>query len=726
VIFGAVLAPAAVAAPLLPAGAVPAAGGQAGLDVLTNLALILCVAAVTTVLFQKIRQPVVLGYLLAGLIVGPHLSVPLFADAALAHRLSELGVVLLMFSLGLEFSLRKLARVAPISGITGLVECSLMICLGYVAGRALGWSEQESLFTGALVAISSTTIVVKAFAEQGVRGPRAELVLGILVAEDVLAILFIAILAALASRTGFTAAGLAWTIARLAGFLLSLLGFGMLLVPRLVRLIVRLDRSETTIVASVGLCFASAFFGYSVALGAFLGGALVAESGEAKRIERAIEPVRDVFAAIFFVSVGMLIDPAILAEHWPAVLVLTVVVVLGKATGVTIGAFVSGNGVRASVQAGMSLGQIGEFSFIIAGLGVALGATGGFLYPVAIAVSAFTTLLTPWLIRASGPFASWVDRRLPPALQTYAALYGSWVEQIRRSPRQRAGGSPLRRRAGLLFLDIVIIAAIVVTASRSAGWLVEFGVRYAKLTRPVARVLVVLGGLAAAAPFLIGAVRMARALGQALALEALPAGRGLDLAAAPRRALLVTLQIALLFVAGLPLVAITQPFLGSFPGFAVWIVGVLLLIVPFWRSATNLQGHVRAGAQVILEAINAQSRAGDRDERTGEAVRLMPGLGDASTLALEPGHAAVGRTLKEIGLRGLTGATVLAIDRASGDRVLPTGDEPLAAGDTLVLTGTGEAVAAAKRQLVQGAAAEDGSRAVAEEPDGSPPPRQES
>jgi len=381
---------------------------------LKALTIVLGVAAVTTVVFQRLRQPVVLGYIIAGLIVGPHVPIPLVADSAVVRTLSELGVILLMFSLGLEFSIRKLAQVGPTAGLTAVLQSSIMVWLGYVVGQLFGWTTLESLFTGAVIAISSTTIIAKAFDEQGVTGRLREIVVGILVVEDLIAILLMAILTAIASGSGLSAGPLAATIGRLAAFLVGLVAVGMVLVPRAVRAVNRLKRRETTLVASIGLCFGVALlaqaFGYSVALGAFIAGSLVAESGEEQQVVRLVEPVRDVFAAVFFVSVGMQIDPALVARHWPAVAVLTAVVVLGKVLGVSLGAFLTGAGMRTSVQAGMSLAQIGEFSFIIAALGLSLQATREFLYPVAVAVSALTTLFTPWWIRASERVAAYVGR----------------------------------------------------------------------------------------------------------------------------------------------------------------------------------------------------------------------------------------------------------------------------------------------------------------------------
>ena len=254
---------------------------------LTNLALVLCVAAATSLLFQRLRQPVVFGYLLAGMIIGPHIPVPLVADEGLVHTLAELGVILLMFSLGLEFSLRKLFRVAPTAGIIAVLQSSAMVCLGFGLGRIFGWTVLESVFAGAIIAISSTTIIVKAFAEQKVSGKVTDIVFGVLIIEDLIAILLLAILTAVASGGSLSAWELTRTGMRLAAFLVGLVAVGLLVVPRLIRMTVRLGSPETTLVAAIGISFATALlaitFGYSVALGAFIAGSLVAESGQGRR-----------------------------------------------------------------------------------------------------------------------------------------------------------------------------------------------------------------------------------------------------------------------------------------------------------------------------------------------------------------------------------------------------------------------------------------------------------
>ena len=682
-------------------------------EFLRNLALVLGVAAVTTVICRWLRQPVVFGYLVAGMIVGPHIPIPLAADEAMVQTLAELGVILLMFALGLEFSLRKLLQVGGAAGTVAILQCSVMIALGYLLGRAFGWTGLESVYAGAVIAISSTTIIVKAFAEQGIKGRFTATVFGILIIEDLIAILLLAVLTTVSAGGGVTLSDLAATAGRLALFLAGLIVGGLLVVPRLFRFIARIDRAETMVVAAIGLSFGAAWlaakFGYSVALGAFLAGAIVAESGEEKKVEELVQPVRDVFAAVFFVAVGMMIDPRLVAEHWVPVVALTVVVIVGKVAAVSIGAFLTGSGVRSAVQTGMSLAQIGEFSFIIASVGLAAGATRPFLYPVAVAVSAITTLTTPWLIRSAGPVASWVDRKLPAPLQTIAGLYASWVAGLRSA--KGANRPPERRIMGLIVLDAVVIAAIVIGVWLEIDRLANFAVRFTGVSDEFAWAIVVAGAALAAAPFLIGLIRQLRSLVQTVALRAMPGPDqgGLDRAVAPRRAMMVTWQLAIVTLVSVPLAALAEPVVplpisGAIVGTALLALGIL-----FWRSATNLQGHAQAGAEAVVAALARQMgapREAEPEPGSGTALRelyqVVPGLGEPIAVSVGPDDWAAGRSLGEVDLRDLTGATVLAIVRGDRHLVLPVGRERLEVGDTLALAGTGEAVENARALLANG------------------------
>jgi len=683
---------------------------------LQNLALVLCTAAITTVVFQRLRQPVVFGYLVAGMIVGPHTPVPLSADEGMVRTLSELGVILLMFSLGLEFRLRRVVQVVATSGIAALFETSMMLGLGYVVGRLFGWTTIESIFAGAIVAISSTTIIARAFAEQGIRGKLSEIVFGILIVEDLIAIFLVAVLTAVAAGGGITPQSLGITAVRLATFLIGLIVFGVVIVPRLIRTVIKLDRDETTLVTTIGICFAAAllavWLGYSAALGAFIAGSLVAESGESVRIEQFVHPVRDMFVAIFFVSVGMLIDPRVIVEHAGAVVALTALVIAGKVVAVSVGAFLTGNGLRASVQTGMSLAQIGEFSFIIAAVGLAAGATRGFLYPVAVAVSAITTLITPWLIRAAGPVAMWVDRKLPRPLQTTAALYGSWIENMRRAPAQ-AGRSRVRGIVRVLFIDGALLAIVILGAAAERHRFATVLGDWFGVSELAAVAVIIAAAMGLAIPLAIGIYRSARRLGFILAVRAIPSAgrRAVDFAAAPRRALVAILQLAMLLLVAVPLLAITQPFLPGYPGFAMLFVIGVLLGAALWRSALNLQGHAQAGAEMIVAALAPKVRRDETDDltRTMEHVAMMlPGLGDPEVVRIAVNSPAVNKSLAELNIRGLTGATVLCITRseatAAGENALevgvPSGRERLRVGDLLALAGSHESIAAARTLLV--------------------------
>ena len=673
---------------------------------LQNLAVVLCVAAVATVVFQRLHQPVVFGYLLAGMIIGPHIPIPLVADPQTVRALSELGVILLMFSLGLEFSIRKLVQVSQKAGAVALFECSIMISVGYLVGQMLGFTRMESIFAGAITGISSTTIIVKAFQEQKVKGRVTELVFGILIIEDLIAIFLLTILTTISRSGAVSPTEILLTAVRLAMFLTALIGFGILTVPRAIRAVQKLGQPETTLVASIGICFAAALlalsFGYSVALGAFIAGSLVAESGHEAEIERLVRPVRDMFAAIFFVSVGMMIDPTALTEHWGAVLALTLAVIVGKVLAVTVGAFLAGHGRRTAMKAGMSLAQIGEFSFIIASVGVASGVIRGWLYPVAIAVSAITTLTTPLLIRLSNRAAASIDHWLPEPIQTVASLYASWIERVRGAPRVPSERSGTNRIVRIILLDAALITAVVIGVAVEIDRLsVMVGNMIGMPPERVRFMVVLISGLINA-PLIYGLITSAKALGNHLARRAFAdAQKGkVDPADAPRRALVILVQLAVVLAVGIPVVAITQPFLPPHQGAFVLTLLTLVLLVALWRNASNLQGHARAGAQIIASALAHQiastDGASDETKLLEDVNAILPGLGEPVAIRVVPQSIAVGRSLAQLNLRGATGATVLAIRRGTQQIPTPLGREVIQADDVVAVAGSHDALAVAR------------------------------
>jgi CPA2 family monovalent cation:H+ antiporter-2 len=682
---------------------------------LPNLALVLCVAALTSLVFQRLRQPVVFGYLVAGMIIGPHIPVPLVADQEMVRTLAELGVILLMFSIGLEFSMRKLMQVGGPASIAALTETSVMMGLGYLAGRLLGLTTLESVFLAAIVAISSTTIIVKAFAEQGIKGRVADIVLGILIVEDLIAILLIAILTAVGAGEGLSTREVVGTTLRLALFLAGLVGVGLLFVPRLIRAAVRSERAETILVASVGICFAASLLalslGYSVALGAFIAGALVAESGHEKTVEPLVAPVRDLLVAVFFVAVGMQLDPSVVVEYWWMILALVVIVIGGKVIAVSSGVFLTGEGLRPAVQAGMSLAQIGEFSFIIASIGLASNSTRGFLYPVAVAVSAVTTLTTPLLIRSARRVAASVDASLPGPLQTFVALYGSWIESLRASPARGVGRSRTRRLIRVIAIDAVLLAVLFIGLSVEFPRLIRLLDAAFGLSLPTARAVLLVIAAALGAYPMITLVRSTHLLGMYLAVQALPTPeeRKVDMARAPRRALEVTLQFAILFAVVALLMTVTQPFAPRIPGIAIILTAGLILLGAVWRSAKNLQGHAVAGGEVIAAALARRAAEGSAEDAMKKMQTMLPGLGEPVAMTVAEGSAADGRTLGELDMRGSTGATVLALLRGDERHVSPRGDTRLLKGDVIAVAGTHDAV--------------DGVRSMVALPSATPPIR---
>ncbi|MBI2407052.1 MAG: cation:proton antiporter [Gemmatimonadetes bacterium] len=675
---------------------------HASASFLYTLAVVCSVAAVTTVLCQRIRLPVVFGYLLAGMIVGPHVPVPLVADTGTLSSLAEVGIVLLMFSIGLEFSLRRMLRLAPVSGLVALLETTAMFGFGVAAAELLGWSSREAVFTGAIIAISSTTIIARAFNDHPVEPAVRDTVFGILVFEDLIAIILLAALSALGSGTGVTLRELGATVLQLATFLAALIGIGLLVVPRFIRYVARLRRDETTLVTTVGLAFAAALlataFGYSVALGAFLMGALVSESGARHAIEKLLAPLRDFFAAVFFVAVGSSIDPALVARHWVAALVLTAVVMGGKVVAVAVSVFLSGRDVRTSVRAAMSLAQIGEFSFIIAGVGAASGAVGEHLLPVAVAASALTTLATPALIAASADVAARVDRALPAPLQTFVALYGSWFEAM------RSGGAPqqqsrTRQLVGFMALDVAVLMAVVVAAAVEMPRGITLLQRWTGAGPTTAQLLVLALAALVAAPIVLGLFRSAGRLGDLFSERALPVPpKGADFGFAPRRALSASLQGGLLLLAGAPVIAVAQPFLPPLRGTVALLLLVMFIGALVWRSASSLQGHAEAGAQLLVSALRhqmAETGVYPVPQPIAHAEELLPGMGAPVGVAIGAEHAAAGRTLRELNVRARTGAGVLAITRGDERILIPRGGDTIHAGDVLALAGTRESVTAA-------------------------------
>ncbi len=401
---------------------------------IADLALILICAGIMTLIFKKLKQPLVLGYIVAGFIASPHFTLtPSVMDAASIHVWSDIGVIFLLFALGLEFSFKKIVKVGGPAIIAALTIIFGMIFLGFTVGSAFGWSKMDALFLGGMISMSSTTIIYKAFEDLGLAKKNfAGLVMSILILEDILAVVLMVVLSTVAVSSNFEGGELVGSIFKLVFFLILWLLVGIYLIPLILRKTRSLMNDETLLVVSLGLCFmmvvVAAKTGFSAAFGAFIMGSILSETLEAEHIERLVKPVKDLFGAIFFVSVGMMVDPAMIAQYWLPIVVITLTVIVGQAFFATTGVLLSGQPLKTAVQCGFSLTQIGEFAFIIASLGVALGVTSDFLYPIVVAVSVITIFLTPYMIRLAGPAYEFQERHLPERVKTVLDNYAASAE----------------------------------------------------------------------------------------------------------------------------------------------------------------------------------------------------------------------------------------------------------------------------------------------------------
>lgn len=566
--------------------------------ILVDLTMVLGVAALTTVACQRLRLPVVVGYLLAGLIIGPHVPVPLVADQGNVHTLSELGVILLMFSLGLEFSLKKLLRTGPSAALVALIQGGFMAWSGYLAGRFMGWTSMESVFAGAALAISSTMIIARVFAALNTTGPLAELVLSTLIVQDLLAILMLTLLTAVGSGSGLSLPAVLLTVGRLLGFLVVVMALSRWALPRFVRWVADSGSDETLLVTVVGLCFAfsllAAKAGYSVALGAFLAGMVVAESGRERRVEHLVHPLRDMFVAVFFVSIGMQIDPAQLLPNWQGLLLFGGLVLAGKILSGALGGLLGGHSLRNSIRAGAGLAQIGEFSFIIAALGQSLGVVGPALFPILAATCAWTTLSTPLLIRQSESLADSLERWLPRRLRHFLLHHRAAMGHLRGLPFRKATWVHLRRPFGQLLMDCLVVTLAGVLGALIHRALTPY-LETRGLPHRLAEVLVWSLVAGVALWFLLGILkqirRIARAIADRAAQAAGPVAEGVG------DAIRLMLELALGGMVALPMAAVLQPLVPAGLVPALGLAGLLLAGFLLWKRTGAIQPEWTEGSE---------------------------------------------------------------------------------------------------------------------------------
>ncbi len=673
-------------------------GTMHGATFLQDLAIVMMAAGLVTVLFHQLRLPVVLGYILAGVLIGPHvLPRPLISDEDTIKTLSELGIVFLMFSLGLEFSFRRLRKVGLTALIAAPLEILLMILVGYQVGQWFGWDRMDSLFLGAMISISSTTIIVKALQEGGrSKEPFAQLIFGILIVEDILAIVLLALLSGIAMTGGLKAGEVADTLGRLGIFLVVAVVLGLLAVPRLIGWVAKFRSNEVLLVTVLGLCFGVSLLalklGYSVALGAFIIGAVVAEAREIGRIEILTSSLRDLFCAVFFVAIGLLIEPKMLAQHWQPILVVTLAVVLGKSVACAFGTFVAGNDKWTSMRVGNGLGQIGEFSFIIAALGLQLKVTSEFLYPIAVAVSIITAFLTPVRLRRSDDWVEWWSQRAPRSITNYLDIYTEWLGRFREGRRAGFAGRLVRKWLWQMLLNLALTAAIYIVAAflaqRKPAWLPHFPGGEAGLLA-----FLWLAATVLSLPLLIATFRKLQALGLLVAeVSVSPAVAG-ERTASIQAVISQAVPLAGAVALALLVLVFSAPLLPPREVLVVLVGIVGLVMWVWWRAFVKWYSKAQVA---LIETFDRPPPT--RPESTTQFFRLLSHA-QLRVVFVEPDSPVVGKLIRELELRSRTGVSVVGIERNGENHVNPGPDEEIRPGDRLLLLGVGEQLAQAASLL---------------------------
>jgi len=658
-------------------------------DLIQDLGLILMAAAVITILFKKLKQPVVLGYLIAGFLVGPHFTfLPTVKDQASISIWAEIGVIFMLFGLGLEFSFKKLKKVGKSASITASFEIWFMLAAGYFVGQLLGWSKMDSLFLGGILSISSTTIIVRAFEELKMKGLSfVSLVFGVLIVEDLIAILLLVLLTSVAVTQSLSGAEFIFSALRLLFFLIIWFLLGIYLLPILLNKYRDLLSDETMLIVSIGLCLMMVIIatqvGFSPALGAFVMGSILAETPKGRRIEHLILPVKDLFSAIFFVSVGMLINPKILFDQFGIIILITAVTIVGKFISTLTGALLSGRNLKNSVQAGMSLAQIGEFSFIIATLGMTLKVTSDFLYPIAVAVSALTTFTTPYLIKYSDHFYLWLDQKIPITVKSSLLRY-----EIAMSTTTEVNVlSLLWREYGF---KVVLNSTVVIAVTLAVSQLVLPQLSGAVASRNLLEITACFVTLLLSAPFLWAIFVGTWSTNPQYKEEMLHQLQRLQIGIFIARFIIGSMLIGFIVSQFISILAIS--------GFFVAFIGIGAIF--FSRLSAPVYKKIEDRFIANINQSDSLMLA------NSTAKELAPWDATLAEFTVSSYSSIAAKTLQQSGLKEKFGITIAIIERG-GRRILsPTRDEVLLPLDKLFLIGIDESLVKA-REVIEAKASEE-------------------
>jgi len=645
-------------------------------NLISDLGLILVTAAIAVLIFRLLKQPLVLGYLVAGFLAGSEFDFfPTVKDMNSVTVWAEIGVIFLLFSLGLEFSFKKLMKVGGTASITALTQIITMVALGYFVGQLMDWGKMNSLFLGVILSISSTTIILKTFDELGVKTQKfAGNVIGALIVQDILAILMMVLLSTVAVSQQFSGSELFQSVLKLIFFLTIWFVAGIFFIPTLLKKAKHLLTDEMLLIVSLALCLLMVLFaanvGFSPALGAFIMGSIIAETTQAEHIEHLVKPVKDLFGAVFFVSVGMLIDPEMLMKYAFPVGILTLVVILGQSLSSTIGALLSGQPLKQSIQTGMSLSQIGEFSFIIATLGMTLNVTSDFLYPIVVAVSAITTFTTPFMVKFSTPLSIYLEKKLPRRWVKKIERYSANTEAIKSVSTWQI---LLKAYLTQVIIHSIIIVAIILLSSKYILPLVEDS-RFGNAIAALITVVIL-------SPFLWALSLRRVAVEQVQELMQVRKYQGPII-------VLVFSRIALtLFYFGFVLNEFFSPIIALI----ALVIGIALYIL----FPKRLHAFYNKIESHFITNFN------DR-EITKQSKRqnvLSPWDGHMAEFTIAPASNLAGKSLKSLKIREQFGINIASIKRGDITINIPIRTERLFPGDEINVIGTDEQVKLFKNYL---------------------------
>ena len=648
--------------------------------IITDLSLILILASIFSVLCKILKQPVVLGYIVAGLLAGPHISLIPTVQPENISTWADIGVIFLLFGMGLEFSFKKMMSIGKVGGKAMLFEVITLSVFGFAIGRLMGWNFIDSMLLGGMLTMSSTAIIVKAFNDMGLQKEKfAGIVFGILVFEDLFAILLMVVLSTFAVSRSFEGSELAMMVARLGFFLVMWFVCGIYLIPTLLKKIKKYLNSETLLLVAMGLCFLMVVLatkaGFSSALGAFIMGSILAETIELENIEKVIQPIKDFFGAIFFVSVGMMVDPQVLFDNFSTVIIIAAASIAGKMIFTTTGVRLAGESMKTAVQSGFSLAQMGEFSFIIASMGMSLGVTSASIYPIVIAVSVITTFTTPYTIKLALPAYHVLESVLPNSL----------TDKLNKREDKKAGEKESQWKQLLMsyFFNLAIFSAICLSVYFvSAAFLLPLCATFDNLD--FGHIIFSFVSIIAMSPFLIGMVRN-RGRQSFLFLSLWSSHNN--------NRYFLTAMIGLRWVVAIVFLFMTIKLYWNIS--SVVIVVVALVVFAFIFQNKNLQkGYWKLEARFVKNFNQRQieMRLNQNSKQEGNMHELdnlhwIDKNLYVSTYLVQKGGVVENKTLKELNLRKVYDIIIVAVTRNGKQINFPDGDFRLEVNDTLLALG---------------------------------------